>query len=122
MLVQQVDVSRTKTKHRVSTQLEHTNYLSSSSRRQRVMEVSTVGTGDSFVYLKWTSAEEVMKYKLPLISWNPPKTTCARARSRRLGGRSWGTAVAYNKYGKGQAVYIGVPVFPHVPMGFRSQR
>jgi hypothetical protein len=52
-----------------------------------------------------------MRYRLPIMvqdlshdkwfNWGPPPP----------GAQTAGTAVAYNKFGKGQSVYIGVPIF-----------
>lgn len=71
----------------------------------------TVGGSDSFLYLKPAGAEEVMRYRLPVMvedlgknrwfNWGPPPP----------GNETAGPAVTYNRFGKGQAVYIGVPIF-----------
>ena len=77
----------------------------------KMLAVSTVGLAGTFLKLKRTTAEEVMKYRLPFMvedvphnhwfNWGPPPP----------GTESGGTAVAYNQFGKGQAVYLGVPIF-----------
>ena len=77
----------------------------------KMLAASTVGLPGSFVKLKRTTAEEVMRYRLPFMvqnlahnkwfNWGPPPP----------GKETAGTAVAYNRFGKGQAVYIGVPIF-----------
>lgn len=77
----------------------------------KLLAVSTVGLPGSFLKLKRTTAEEVMRYRLPFMvqdiphnhwfNWGPPPP----------GTESAGTAVAYNRFGKGQSVYIGVPIF-----------
>jgi hypothetical protein len=77
----------------------------------RPLKQGTVGLPDSFLYLKPTTAEEVMHYRLPVMledlsknkwfNWGPPPP----------GKETAGMAVAYNKFGKGQAIYIGVPIF-----------
>ena len=71
----------------------------------------TLGLPGTFVNVKRTTATEVMRYRLPFMvedlahnqwyNWGPPPPGAV------LGG----TSVAHNKYGKGQAVYIGAPVF-----------
>ena len=76
-----------------------------------MLAVSTVGMPGTFLKLKRTTAEEVMRYRLPFMvediphhhwfNWGPPPP----------GTESAGTAVAYNRFGKGQAVYLGVPIF-----------
>jgi hypothetical protein len=76
-----------------------------------ILAVSTVGLAGSFVTVKRTTAEGVMRYRLPFMvedithhrwfNWGPPPPGTGTAR----------TAVAYNRYGKGQCVYIGDPIF-----------
>ncbi len=71
----------------------------------------TVGLPGSFLYLQPTTAQEVMHYRLPVMvedlaknqwfNWGPPPP----------GKETAGLAVAYNKFGKGQAVYMGAPLF-----------
>ncbi len=75
---------------------------------------TTVGLPGSFVNVKRITAQEVMRYRLPLMvedmsrdqwyNWGPPPP------GKEVGG----TAVAYNRFGKGQAVYIGAPIFQAV--------
>ena len=77
----------------------------------QMLAVSTVGLGGSFLTVKKTTAEEVMRYRLPFMvedlahhkwfNWGPPPP----------GTETAGTAVTYNRYGKGQSVYMGVPIF-----------
>jgi hypothetical protein len=72
---------------------------------------STVGLPGTFLHVKPTTAVEVMRYRLPFMiedmtknkwfNWGPPPP----------GEASGGTAVAYNKFGKGQSLYIGAPLF-----------
>jgi hypothetical protein len=87
-------------------------YLESTgSALAKLLSVSTVGLPGSFVKLKRTTAEEVMRYRLPFMvedvphnhwfNWGPPPP----------GTETAGTAVAYNRFGKGQSLYIGVPIF-----------
>ena len=87
-------------------------YLGSSGHTlAKPLSQGTVGLPGSFLYLKRTTAEEVMHYRLPVMvedmaknkwfNWGPPPP----------GKESAGTAIAYNKFGKGQAIYIGVPIF-----------
>lgn len=89
-----------------STYLESTG-----SPLARLLAVSTVGLPGSFLRLKRTTAEEVMRYRLPFMvedmahnhwfNWGPPPP----------GTETAGTAVAYNRFGKGQSLYVGVPLF-----------
>jgi hypothetical protein len=77
----------------------------------KMLASGTVGLPGSFLYLKTTTALEVMRYRLPFMvqdlshnqwfNWGPPPP----------GARTGGTAVAYNKFGKGQSLYLGVPIF-----------
>jgi hypothetical protein len=87
-------------------------YLESSGHPlAKMLAVSTVGLPGSFLNVKRTRAEEVMRYRLPFMvedmkhykwfNWGPPPP----------GSETAGTAVAYNKFGKGQAVYVGAPIF-----------
>jgi hypothetical protein len=87
-------------------------YLESAgSPLARLLSVSTVGLLGSFLRLKRTTAEEVMRYRLPFMvedmahnhwfNWGPPPP----------GTDTAGTAVAYNRFGKGQSLYAGVPLF-----------
>ncbi len=87
-------------------------YLESAGHHlARMLSVSTVGLPGSFLRLRRTHAEEVMRYRLPLMvedtahrhwfNWGPPPP----------GSETAGTAVAFNKFGKGQALYLGVPIF-----------
>jgi hypothetical protein len=89
-----------------STYLESAGHLLAS-----MLAVSTVGLPGSFLKLKRTTSEEVMRYRLPFMveavpsnhwfNWGPPPPGTATA----------GTAVAYNRFGKGQSIYLGVPIF-----------
>ncbi len=87
-------------------------YLESSGHRlAKLLSESTVGLPGSFLRLKRTTAEEVMRYRLPFMvqdlshdkwfNWGPPPP----------GAQTGGTAVAYNKFGRGQSLFIGVPIF-----------
>ena len=77
----------------------------------KMLDSGTVGLPGSFLYLKKTTAQEVMRYRLPFMvqdlahnqwfNWGPPPP----------GEKPGGTAVAYNKFGEGQSLYMGVPIF-----------
>ncbi len=72
---------------------------------------STVGLPGSFINVRRTTAEEVMRYRLPYMiedvahdkwyNWGPPPP----------GIEAGGPAVTLNKFGKGQALYMGFQVF-----------
>jgi putative glycosyl hydrolase-like family 6 (GHL6) protein/glycosyl hydrolase family 42 (putative beta-galactosidase) len=89
-----------------------TTYLESAGHPlAKMLAASTVGLSGSFIRLKKTTAEEVMRYRLPFMvedlphnkwfNWGPPPP----------GTETAGTAVSYNRFGKGQAVYLGIPIF-----------
>jgi hypothetical protein len=73
--------------------------------------LATLGLPGTFVNVKRTTATEVMRYRLPFMvedmahnqwyNWGPPPP----------GALLGGTSVAHNRYGTGQALYIGAPVF-----------
>ncbi|HZP00249.1 MAG TPA: alpha-amylase family protein [Terriglobia bacterium] len=72
---------------------------------------ATLGLPGTFVNVRRTTATEVMRYRLPFMvedlphnewyNWGPPPP----------GATLGGTSVAHNRYGNGQSVYIGAPVF-----------
>ncbi len=95
----------------VSTYLE-----SSGHPLARPLVQGTVGLPGSFLYLKPTTAVEVMHYRLPFMVEDLPKNKWFNWGAPPPGSETAGTAVAYNKFGKGQAVYIGVPVFRAMSM------
>jgi len=76
-----------------------------------MLAVSTVGLPGTFLRLKRTTGEEVMRYRLPFMvedmphnhwfNWGPPPP----------GTETGGTAVAYNRFATGQSLYLGVPIF-----------
>ena len=87
-------------------------YLESSGHPlAKILAASTVGLPGPFLRLKRTTAEEVMHYRLPFMvedlphykwfNWGPPPP----------GEEVGGPAVTYNKFGKGQALYLGAPIF-----------
>jgi hypothetical protein len=89
---------------------------SSGNPLAKLLATSTVGVAGTFLYLKRTSAEEVMEYMLPFMVEHPEEKLFYSEGPPPPGKESAGTAVSYNKFGKGQAVYIGVPIFRNVPM------
>ena len=89
-----------------------TTYLESSGNPlARLLSVETVGLPGAFLRIERTKSEEVMRYRLPFMvqdlahykwfNWGPPPP----------GSEPAGTAVAVNKFGKGQSLYLGVPIF-----------
>ncbi len=92
-------------------------YLRSSGHPlARLLAESTVGAAGTFIYLKRTGAEEVMEYNLPFMVEHPEDRLWYSEGPPPPGNESGGTGVAYHKFGKGHAVYIGVPVFRNIPM------
>jgi hypothetical protein len=90
----------------VSIYLESTGHALSKS-----LAVSTVGLPGSFLRLRQTSGQEVLRYRLPFMiedlpnhhwfNWGPPPP----------GQESGGPAAVFNNFGKGQSLYIGVNLF-----------
>jgi hypothetical protein len=87
-------------------------YLESSGHAlARDLAKSTVGLPGPFLEVRRTTAVEVMHYRLPFMvedlphhqwfNWGPPPP----------GAETGGPAVTVNRFGKGQAVYIGAPIF-----------
>jgi len=76
-----------------------------------MLSKGSVGLPGPFINVRETSAQRVMRYRLPLLAedasrdlwvgWGPPPP----------GPETAGTAVAFNKFGKGQSLYLGVPIF-----------
>ncbi|MGH9345081.1 MAG: beta-galactosidase trimerization domain-containing protein, partial [Terriglobia bacterium] len=89
-----------------STYLESAGHLLA-----KILSVSTVGLPGVFLRLKKTTAEEVMSYRLPFMVQNLKKNEWFNWGPPPPGSETAGTAVAYNKFGKGQSLYIGVPIF-----------
>ena len=76
------------------------------------LATSTVGLSGTFLRVKKRAgAEEIFRYRLPWMvedlkndkwfNWGPPPP----------GKETGGTAGVYHKFGKGQVVYLGVPLF-----------
>ena len=87
-------------------------YLESSGHAlSKSLAVSTVGLPGSFLRLRQTSGQEVLRYRLPFMiedlpnhhwfNWGPPPP----------GQESGGPAAVFNNFGKGQSLYIGVSLF-----------
>jgi hypothetical protein len=88
-------------------------YLESSGHPlARMLAESTVGLSGAFLRLeKRPGAEEIMHYRLPFMvenlaankwfNWGPPPPGKGEA----------GPAVLFNRFGRGQAVYSGAPIF-----------
>ena len=76
-----------------------------------LLSKGNVGLPGPFIHVKETTAEAVMGYRLPLLAedvsrdlwvgWGPPPP----------GAETAGTAVAFNRFGRGQSLYLGVPIF-----------
>ncbi len=71
----------------------------------------TVGLPGPFVRMKETTAEVVMRYRLPLLAEDVPHNKWVGWGPPPPGSGMSGTAVAFNRFGKGQSVYIGAPIF-----------
>jgi hypothetical protein len=71
----------------------------------------TVGLPGPFIRIRVTTAQEVMSYRLPLLAEDASKNLWVGWGSPPPGPNTAGTAVAFNRYGKGQSLYLGVPIF-----------
>ena len=90
----------------ISIYLESTGHALSKS-----LAVSTVGLPGSFLHLRQTSGQEVLRYRLPFMiedmanhkwfNWGPPPP----------GPEMGGPAAVFNDFGKGQSLYVGVNLF-----------
>jgi len=72
---------------------------------------TTVGLPGTFLNVRRTTASEVMRYRLPFMVEDLPNNQWYNHGPPPPGAQLGGTAIALNQYGKGQAVYIGVPIF-----------
>ena len=77
----------------------------------KLLEVSTVGLPGSFIRIKRTTANEVMRYRLPFMVEDLPHMKWFNWAPPPPGRESSGAAVTLNQFGKGQALYAGVPIF-----------
>jgi hypothetical protein len=71
----------------------------------------TVGLPGPFITFKPTTAQEVMRYRLPLLAEDVPHDQWVGWGAPPPGPQTAGPAVAFNKFGKGQSLYLGVPIF-----------
>jgi hypothetical protein len=89
-----------------------TTYLESAGHPLAAMfGKKTVGLPGSFVRVKPTTAQEVMRYRLPFMVEDIPAHQWYNWGSPPPGPETAGPAVTLNKFGRGQAIYIGAPVF-----------
>lgn len=87
-------------------------YLESSGHKLAAMlAVSTVGMPGAFLNVKRTTSEEVMRYRLPFMVEDVPHNHWFNWGAPPPGTETGGAAVAYNRFGKGQSLYFGVPIF-----------
>jgi hypothetical protein len=77
----------------------------------KLLAVSTVGLPGPFLRLKPTTAQEVMRYRLPFMVEDVPNNKWFNWGPPPPGEETGGAAVTHNRFGKGQAVYIGVDLF-----------
>ena len=91
----------------IQTYLESTGHPLTKS-----LAVSTVGLSGPFLRLKMRpGAQEIFRYRLPLMVEDLPHFKWFNWGSPPPGTEMGGTAGVFNGYGKGQAVYIGAPLF-----------
>jgi len=100
------DKGKQKEGNSISTFLESSGHPLAASLAR-----SSVGLPGPFLSLKKTTAEEVMHYRLPLLAEDPAHDLWVGWGPPPPGPKTAGTAVALNKFGKGQSLYIGAPIF-----------
>ena len=72
---------------------------------------STVGLPGTFVKIKETTAQTMMRYRLPMLIEDVPHNKWVGWGAIPPGPGTAGPAVVFNRFGKGQSVYIGAPIF-----------
>ena len=90
----------------IATYLEPSNSIWA-----KPLPAGTVGLPGTFINLKLSTAAEVIHYRLPVMVENMAKNEFFNWGPPPPGSGNAGPAVAYNKFGKGQSLYIGVPIF-----------
>ena len=70
-----------------------------------------VGLPGSFLYVKPTTARTIMRYRLPMMVEDVPHNQFYNFGPPPPGPDTAGPAVTVNQLGKGQAIYIGAPIF-----------
>jgi len=89
-----------------------TTYLESTGHPLAgLVSQGTVGLPGPFLKIKETTAQAVMRYRLPLLAEDASRNLWVGWGAPPPGPQTAGTAVAFNKFGKGQSVYLGVPIF-----------
>ena len=89
-----------------------TTYLESSGHPLAAMlGKKSVGLPGAFLHVIPTTAQEVMRYRLPFMVEDIPHNQWYNWGSPPPGAEIAGPAVTLNKFGKGQAIYIGAPIF-----------
>ena len=90
----------------ISTYMESTGHSLAEA-----LSKGTVGLPGPFITIKATTAQEVMRYRLPLLAEDVTHDQWVGWGAPPPGPQTAGTAVAFNKFGKGQSLYLGVPIF-----------
>jgi Hypothetical glycosyl hydrolase 6 len=90
----------------VTTYLEATGHPLAATVSQ-----GSVGLPGTFIRMKETTAQAVMRYRLPLLAEDVAHNQWVGWGAPPPGPETAGTAVAFNSFGKGQALYLGVPIF-----------
>jgi hypothetical protein len=89
-----------------------TTYLESAGHPlAKALAQGTVGLPGPFVKMKETTAQVVMRYRLPLLVEDVPHNKWVGWGATPPGPEMAGTAVALNRFGKGQSLYLGAPIF-----------
>jgi hypothetical protein len=89
-----------------------TTYLESAGHPlAEALAQGTVGLPGPFITIRETTAQQVMRYRLPLLAEDVAHDQWVGWGAPPPGPQTAGTAVAFNKFGKGQSLYLGVPIF-----------
>ena len=87
-------------------------YLESSGHQlAKPLAADTVGLSGSYLHVKRTTAEEVMRYRLPVMVEDLEHNKWFNWGSPPPGTETEPMAVAFNRFGRGQSVYIGGTLF-----------
>ena len=76
-----------------------------------VIAAGTVGLPGSFVRMKPTTGQPVLRYRLPIFPENVSQNHWGGWGAPPPGPQSAGPAAVYNRFGKGQSFFVGVPLF-----------
>lgn len=90
----------------ISTYVESTGHPLAQALSQE-----TVGLPGTFITIKETTAEPVLRYRLPILAEDVSRDRWVAWGAPPPGPQTAGAAAAFNKFGKGKSLYLGVPIF-----------